>query len=137
MKKFRLPISQIILHCTATPAGRDLHVADITRYHRMRGFETIGYHYLITLNGEIEKGRDESYVGAHCLGHNAQAIGVAYVGGLGGDGRAADTRTQAQKRALLELIDDLRRRYPGASVHGHREFAAKECPCFDVAKEFN
>ena len=54
MKKFTKQITEIIIHCTATPAGRDLHVDDIRRYHLQQGFETIGYHYLIALDGTIE-----------------------------------------------------------------------------------
>lgn len=137
MKKITHAISEIVVHCTATPLGRDLTVDDITRYHLKRGFETVGYHYVVRLDGTVEKGRDESYMGAHCLGHNAHSIGVAYIGGLGQDGRPADTRTAAQRSALTALIGDLCRRYPGATVHGHREFAAKACPCFDAAREYS
>ncbi len=82
MKKFTEKISEIIIHCTATPAGRDLTAADIRRYHLQRGFETIGYHYVVRLDGTVERGRDEAFVGAHCLGHNNCSIGVAYIGGL-------------------------------------------------------
>lgn len=137
MKKFTKQISEIIIHCTATPAGRDLHVADITRYHRERGFETIGYHYLVTLDGAIEQGRPTEYIGAHCLGHNDCSIGVVYVGGVTGDMTPADTRTDAQRRALVKLVAELRHRYPHATVHGHREFAAKACPCFDAKAEYS
>lgn len=136
MKKFTKQITEIIIHCTATPSGRELHVADITRYHLQRGFETIGYHYLITLDGSVEQGRAADYIGAHCLGHNDRSIGVAYVGGLSLDGTPLDTRTEAQRRSLTQLVAQLRTRYPRATVHGHREFAAKACPCFDVAREY-
>lgn len=137
MKKFTKPISEIIIHCTATPAGRDLHVSDITRYHLERGFETIGYHYLIALDGTIEPGRATEYIGAHCLGHNDRSIGVVYVGGVTADMTPADTRTEEQRRALVKLVLELRRRYPLASVHGHQEFAAKACPCFDAKTEYS
>lgn len=136
MKKFTQPISEIIVHCTATPAGRDLTAADITRYHLNRGFETIGYHYIVRIDGTVEQGRDEACIGAHCLGHNANSIGVAYIGGLDRSGNPADTRTPQQRTSLRHLIGELCRRYSGATVHGHREFAAKGCPCFDAAKEY-
>ena len=132
MKKFTKQISEIIIHCTATPAGRDLHVADITRYHRERGFDTIGYHYLVALDGTIEQGRAPECIGAHCLGHNDRSIGVVYVGGVTADMTPADTRTDAQRRALARLVAELHRRYPLATIHGHCEFAAKACPCFDA-----
>ena len=137
MKKFTKQITEIIIHCTATPAGRDLHVDDIRRYHLQQGFETIGYHYLIALDGTIEQGRALDLIGAHCLGHNDRSIGVAYVGGVTSDMTPADTRTDAQRKSLVKLVDELRGRYPRASVHGHREFAAKACPCFDVKSEFS
>lgn len=136
MKKFTQTITEIIVHCTATPAGRDLTAADITRYHLDRGFETIGYHYIVRLDGKVEQGRDEAFVGAHCLGHNSRAIGVAYIGGLDREGNPTDTRTDSQRAALQYLIGELCRRYPTAKVHGHRDFAAKACPCFDAAKEY-
>lgn len=129
-------ITEIIIHCTATPAGRAVTAREVEAWHRERGFKTIGYHYLVGLTGKVEAGRPESEIGAHCKGHNACSIGVAYVGGLDSSGRAADTRTDAQKTALRKLVGELRERYPGAMVHGHREFAAKACPCFDAGKEY-
>jgi len=129
-------IDEIIVHCTATRAGHEVGVADIDREHRRRGFRCIGYHYLVGLDGRVDAGRPEAEVGAHCLGHNARSIGVAYVGGLDAAGRPADTRTAAQRRALQRFIAELCARYPGATVHGHREFAAKACPCFDASAEY-
>lgn len=130
-------INEIIVHCTATPAGRDVRKTDVDRWHRARGFRCIGYHYLVLRDGTVEQGRPENKVGAHCLGHNSRSIGVCYVGGLDNvTGKPADTRTSAQKDALGILIRDLCGRYPGATVHGHREFAAKACPCFDAACEY-
>lgn len=137
MKKFTKQISEIIVHCTATPVGRRLSVRDIAAYHRQRGFEDIGYHYLIGLGGEVETGRPSEMIGAHCLGHNDRSIGVAYVGGLDAAGNPADTRTEAQKRSLLELLAKLKLQYPLAKIHGHRDFAAKACPCFDATKEYS
>lgn len=126
-------IDKIIVHCTATPEGRDVTVREVTRWHRARGFRTIGYHYLVGLDGVVYAGRPLEEVGAHCKGENAHSIGICYVGGLERDSlRPKDTRTPAQKRALRALVADLRGRFPGATVHGHREFAPKACPCFDI-----
>jgi N-acetylmuramoyl-L-alanine amidase len=128
-------IEEIIIHCTATPQGRETTVADVDGWHRQRGFAKIGYHYLIALTGEIWQGRGENEIGAHCLNHNAKSIGVCYVGGLSIDGKTPkDTRTPAQKEALKKLVKELKAKYPGATVHGHNEFAAKACPSFDVKK---
>ena len=125
-------ICKIIVHCSATAEGRDFGAADIDRWHRERGFEMIGYHYVVRLDGRVETGRPEGRVGAHCLGHNSDSIGVCYIGGLTRKGRPADTRTEAQRRALRALCAKLQARYRGATLHGHREFAAKACPCFDI-----
>lgn len=126
-------IKEIIIHCSATPEGRPHTVGEITAWHKQRGFSTIGYHYVVYLDGQVAIGRPVSNVGAHCLGHNAESIGICYVGGLGADGKTPkDTRTPAQRLALARLVRDLRRRFPGATVHGHNEFAAKACPSFKV-----
>lgn len=99
-----------------------------------RGFSDIGYHYVIHLDGKIEAGRQLELAGAHCTGHNAHSIGVCYVGGCNKNMQPKDTRTVAQKAALVKLIKGLKDRYPGATVHGHNEFAQKACPSFDVQK---
>lgn len=126
-------IRKIIVHCTATPEGREVSVAQIADWHRARGFRTIGYHWVVYLDGSIHAGRPESEIGAHCLGHNADSIGICYVGGLDRDSlRPKDTRTLQQKEAIKRLTDQLQRRYPGATLHGHNEFAAKACPCYEV-----
>lgn len=128
-------ITEIIIHCTATPEGRYVTADQVDLWHRHRGFRMIGYHYLILLDGTVMRGRPEDEMGAHCLGHNLQSIGVCYVGGLDKETlQPKDTRTEEQKRAMRNLVARLRRRYPGATLHGHREFAAKACPCFDVAE---
>lgn len=129
-------ITEIIVHCTATRAGREYGLGDVDRWHRARGWKGIGYHYLVGLKGELWSGRPEAEAGAHCTGHNARSIGVCYVGGLDGEERPADTRTEAQKRTLLTLLRGLRRRFPQAAIHSHRDFAAKACPCFDATREY-
>mgnify|MGYP000758569587 FL=1 len=48
----------IIIHCSATRAGQDFTATDIDRWHRQRGFRSIGYHFVIRLDGTIEPGRD-------------------------------------------------------------------------------
>ena len=130
-------IDEIIVHCTATPQGREVTVADIDRWHRQRGFYGIGYHYVVYLDGTVHLGRAIHEVGAHCKGHNAHSIGVCYVGGLSANGRTPkDTRNAAQRRALLELLHELKQQYPQAAIHGHRDFSAKACPCFDATTEY-
>lgn len=130
-------ITEIIVHCSATPEGRPHTVGDIRAWHKQRGFKDIGYHYVVYLDGSIHAGRPEGAIGAHCTGHNKCSIGVCYVGGMTRDMKAAkDTRTEAQKKALLQLLKQLKRRYPGAKIYGHRNFAAKSCPSFDAREEY-
>ena len=137
LKKSRRRINEIIVHCTATPEGRDYTVADIRQMHKAQGWGDIGYHYLIYRDGSIYEGRNVDMVGAHCQGHNAQSIGVCYVGGVARDGKTPkDTRTAAQKDALVHLLMQLVCLYPDATIRGHRDFAAKACPSFDATREY-
>ena len=130
-------ITEIIVHCTATPEGKDYTVDDIRRWHKEQGWSDIGYHYVIYRDGSIHEGRDVKYSGAHCTGHNANSIGVVYIGGVSKDGKTAkDTRTKAQKRALLQVMRTLRAAYPSARIYGHRDFAKKACPSFDAKEEY-
>ena len=126
------PITEIIIHCTATRPNAICTVESIRRYHKSLGWHDIGYHYVIYHDGSVRSGRPVEEVGAHCRGHNAQSIGIAYVGGLDADGRPADTRTEAQRLALLQLVRDFMEEHPISSIHGHHEFANRASPCFDV-----
>lgn len=132
-----MKVQEIIIHCSSTKEGQDFKAIDVDRWHKQRGFKKIGYHYLIDLDGTIEKGRAENENGAHTVGHNAIALGVCYVGGLDKNGKPKDTRTLPQKAAMSVLIDTLRREYGNIPVYGHCQFAAKACPCFDAFSEYN
>ncbi|WP_448955702.1 N-acetylmuramoyl-L-alanine amidase [Labrys neptuniae] len=146
----RKSTSYLVVHCTATPEGKDFTAADIDRMHRQRGFTMIGYHYIIRLDGRVEPGRPENAVGAHVEGHNANSVGISYIGGVDAKGKAKDTRTAAQKSAMVRLLKELRIRYPNTKILGHRDFSPdlngngkvdpneriKECPCFDAIPEY-
>lgn len=129
-------IDEIIVHCAATKEGKEFHASDIDRWHKQRGWKGIGYHYVITLDGKVEKGRDESEIGAHCTNHNRRSIGICYIGGLDANGKAKDTRTPEQKKTMKELLLKLLAKYPKATIHGHNEFAKKACPCFKANEEY-
>ncbi len=128
----------IAVHCTATKEGEDFHVKDIDRMHRQRGFNGIGYHYLVALDGTVEQGRPQDTVGAHVSDYNSVSVGVSYVGGLDKNGRAKDTRTTAQKASLKKILTELKSLYPKAKIQGHRDFpqVKKECPCFNAIPEY-
>ena len=139
-------IKKIFIHCTATREGQDVDAATIKRWHLGQGWSDIGYHYVIRLNGSVERGRPESVAGSHVRGFNTGSIGVVYVGGLDAQGKSKDTRTDAQKQAMQDLVRELTTVYAGAEVLGHRDASPdtdgdgvverhewlKECPCFDV-----
>lgn len=129
------PITEIIVHCTATPEGKDYSVEQIRQAHLARGFSDIGYHFVVMRDGTVREGRPLGVAGAHTKGHNANSIGVSYVGGCASDGKTPkDTRTHEQRKALRDLVAELQRRFPGATVHGHYEFANKACPSFKICE---
>jgi N-acetylmuramoyl-L-alanine amidase len=114
-------IRRVFIHCTATRAGQDVSAATIRKWHKDRGWSDIGYHFVIRLDGRIEKGRAEDRPGSHVAGFNTGSIGVVYVGGLDAQGKPADTRTPAQRDAMRALVAALVRAYPGSQVLGHRD----------------
>ena len=132
-------ITLIVIHCSAVKPDQTSSVAQIDTWHHDRGFKFgVGYHYVIRRNGEIEAGRPEWLVGAHCVNHNKYSIGVCYEGGLNARGQPADTRTPEQKSALRTLLEDLHRRYPRAVIVGHHDLnPQKACPCIaNVSQEY-
>lgn len=127
-------VKDIILHCSYTRPTHDVDVETIRRWHvEDRGWRDIGYHWVIRRSGQIQPGRPESEPGAHVAGHNSNSIGVCLVGGMAEDSSAPDCNyTAAQWAALAWLVADILERHPDAKVSGHRDYAAKECPCFDA-----
>ena len=132
-------ITLIVIHCSAVRPDQTSSGAQIDTWHRQRGFHLgIGYHYVVRRNGEIEVGRPEYMVGAHCLNHNSHSIGVCYEGGYDARGQPADTRTEAQKASLRRLLETLHKDYPEALIVGHHDLDPKKaCPCIaDVVGEY-
>ena len=143
-------INHIVLHCSASKAGRKLTVEDIDKMHRARGWRKIGYHYVVYADGSIHKGRELSEIGAHVAGHNAHSVGICYIGGLDDQGKPADTRTEEQRAAIFYLLQRLKERFPQAEILGHRDFSPdlngngviepweymKACPCFNAREEY-
>ena len=145
-------ISEIIVHCSATAEMRDFGAKDIDLWHKAQGWDCIGYHYVVRIDGTIEEGRPVERIGAHCKGHNAYSIGICYIGGLAADNKTPkDTRTTEQKVALLSLVRFLKGKFPDAAVIGHRDASPdinnngiiepsewmKACPSFDAKEEYS
>lgn len=130
-------IDYIIIHCSATPEGREVSTATIKSWHvDERGWSDIGYHYCVEIDGTIGHGRDLDISGAHTKGHNARSIGVCYVGGVDEDMKPKDTLFGDQLDAMESLLKGLMDKYPNAKLSGHNEFAAKACPSFQVSEKF-
>lgn len=149
-------ITDIILHCSATRENSDYTLEQLTKDHKKRGFKKIGYHYYITKDGTIHKGRNISEIGAHVQGHNKSSIGICYEGGLNTAGKAKDTRTEKQKIAIIvtlaTIIEELSKFQSTSNIKikGHRDYSPdlngngviekheymKECPCFDAFPEY-
>ena len=132
-------ITLIILHCSATREGRNLDYEACRQDHiRHRGFKDIGYHYYLTRDGTIHRGRPIEDIGAHCKNHNRHSIGICYEGGLDRNGHPCDTRTLAQKASLVALLRELKKFFPRAIILGHCDLdPLKSCPCFPAAVEYS
>jgi len=135
INKIMRPINKVIIHCSATPEGRDVKMEEIKSWHTDKGWSDIGYHYIIELDGSVKSGRPVEIVGAHCLGQNKFSIGVCYVGGVDDKLQPKDTRTDEQKSALVKLINKLKKKHKDITIHAHNEFSNKACPSFNVADE--
>ena len=132
-------ITLLVIHCSAVRPDQTSSAAQIDTWHRRQGWHLgIGYHYVVRRDGQIESGRPEWMVGAHCKNHNAHSLGICYEGGLNARGDPADTRTLEQKLAMVQLLEVLHRRYPKALIVGHHDLNPhKACPCIaNVAKEY-
>ena len=139
MKQRKLEdINEIILHCSANGPNSPIGAYEIRKYHMLpvaqggRGWEDIGYHFVIKQDGTVEQGRKLEFQGAHCTGHNKLSIGVCLVGGVDVHGQPQDNFTFLQFEALAMMLRELRKRWPGAKISGHNEYANKACPVFDV-----
>ena len=131
-------INKIIIHCAASPNGRHVSVSDIDAWHRARGFRrtyprvnpeltSVGYHFVIYIDGETHTGRALEEAGAHAGGFNSHSVGVCLIG--------TDSFYDAQWVSLKKLVLELKNKYPDAKIMGHRDLpeVKKTCPGFDVA----
>lgn len=145
------PIKHLVVHCSATPASRDIGVAEIRTMHKSMGWRDVGYHYVVRRDGTVEKGRPDTMIGSHVKGHNDGSLGICLVGGVKPNMSAETNFTAAQYLALEQLLSRLKASYPSARVCGHRDLSpdrngngtvepgewVKACPTFDVATWWN
>ena len=120
-------MKELIIHCSATPNGRHHDAAEIHRWHQERKptpFDGIGYHWVITVDGKLQAGRPEYWMGSHAKGHNQSSIGVCMIG--------TDEFNSEQWAILENLVREKMIQYPGIKVIGHNEVSSKTCPGFDV-----
>ena len=144
-------IARLVIHCTATPEGREVTANDIRRMHcaappKGRGWKQVGYTDMVHLDGIVERlvpNNEDAYVDGWevtngAKGYNGTSRHIVYVGGLKSDGKTpADTRTPAQKAEMRRLLEELHERYPHAVIAGHRDLSHdRDCPCFDAAHEY-
>ena len=127
-------IDYIVLHCTGTQP--EAKITSIQRYWReVKGWKSPGYHIIIEGNGDYTMLLPFDKISNGVAGHNAHSIHVCYIGGIDRKGKAKDTRTPDQIKAMTTIVKDLQSKYPNAKVLGHRDFpkVSKACPSFDVA----
>lgn len=139
----------LVLHCTATPEGREVSSKEIRHWHTDlvkkggRGWKQVGYTDLFHLDGTVErlvKNNEDAEVDPWevtngAAGYNSVSRHVVYAGGLAKDGKTAkDTRTAAQLNAMTAYVRDFHERFPQIKIVGHRDLPGvnKACPSFDV-----
>ena len=131
-------IDAIVCHHSASTFGTALM---IDSWHRERGWDGIGYHYVIqnghdtarsiydpALDGWLELGRPLQKAGAHAVDHNATSIGICLIGN--------GEFTERQFSALVLLCRSLIAEYgiAVARVVGHCELDPRKpaCPGFTM-----
>lgn len=141
-----MQLKYLVIHCTATPEGREVSADEIRRWHTApkaaggRGWNQVGYTDMVHLDGKVERlvrNNEDMQVDAFEItngakGYNAIARHVVYVGGVDATGKAKDTRTEAQRNALAAYVRDFHARFPQVRIIGHNEIAPKACPSFNV-----
>ena len=143
-------LKYLVIHCTATPEGREVTSAAIRHWHTDpvskggRGWKQVGYTDMIHLDGTVErlvKNNEDANVDPWEItngakGYNAISRHVVYVGGVDANDmkKARDTRTPKQKEALKRYVLDFHKRFPKVKIIGHCQVANKACPSFDVPK---
>ena len=130
-------VKLLVVHCVANKCTRPFSVENLIACGEAK-YRQCSYHYYVRYNGDVIPLLPESVQGAHARHYNHCSLGIVYEGGLDENGQIADTRTEAQKHSLYELLKDLTHDYPEARILGHCELphVVKACPCFPASKEY-
>ncbi len=141
-------IKYIAVHCTA--GSQHTTIKELQQEFKRKGWKNPGYHYVVAADGTITQLLSEEKPSNGVKGYNSVLINVAYIGGIDAEGKPIDNRTAAQKASLAGLLGVLRKKYPTATIQGHRDFSPdlnhngriepneyiKACPCFDAKTEY-
>lgn len=134
-------IKRIFVHCTA--GSQKTTLKQLENEFKAKGWKSPGYHYVVFPDGKVEQMLAESKVSNGVKGYNSTSINVAYVGGVDSKLKPIDNRTEAQKTSLIQILTNLKSRYPDAKIMGHRDVWGKDpkkwqkwCPCFDAEEEY-
>jgi N-acetylmuramoyl-L-alanine amidase len=125
-------INKIIIHCSDTRIDQDFSIEDIRKWHKLRGFNDVGYHYYIKVDGSLYNGRSIEKIGAHCKGQNSKSIGICFEGGKDEKGESWKIPSKNQIKTYRDLLKRINSRFGGLEIHGHYDFSKKSCPNFDV-----
>lgn len=115
-------INKHIVHCSDSNAG---DVKNIRAWHKQRGFDDVGYHFIIRTDGEVEVGRMLNVIGAHCKGYNKTSVASCLIG--------KNIFTEKQFESLSKIHKMLEKLFPKIVMHAHNEFNVnKTCPNFNI-----
>lgn len=140
-------LKRLVIHCTATPEGREVTSSEIREWHtapppRGRGWRQVGYTDMIHLDGRVERlvnNNEDAKVDTWevtngVAGYNVTSRHIVCVGGCDRGGNPKDTRTERQIASMAAYVRDFHVRFPDAEIVGHNQLAQKACPSFDVPK---
>ncbi len=136
----------LVIHCTATPKGREVTQDQIRHWHldpppAGRGWKQVGYTDLFHLDGSVErlvKNNEDDSVDAWEITNGATGINsisrhIVYAGGLSLNAKLPeDTRTALQLESMRNYVLKFAADHPHILIAGHNQFANKACPSFNV-----
>lgn len=139
---------RMAIHHTYTPysssGGFAARIRAIQAYHMdSRGWCDIGYHFLVTEDGQVWEGRPLDRLGAHVANNNTGNVGISYVGCFEPNAECkkmvGDTKPpQAMIVGGAKIVGEISKMYgidiSSSTVKGHRDHsgASTDCPGEDL-----